>query len=349
MRFLLLTILLFAFAIQAASGQENTTELVNTSLNGWRTVLEAGALEKRPDIVAVDGGFAVSAYSFIDPSWYFDSEWLLYEPASGRWSSYGDPHEPSQLANLDELNFVYPEIAHMLPANAEPGIQLVDGGSKAVFLVDAGENLADHNHYFGVNIIDLATGAVTKFNLWSCRGMRHSDAIVWEFPEENLIVSCDMLIWYDGDSLRREWIGSYLGQDYPASLHLLSTSPDNRFWILRERFWLDPWYGDTYLYDRQTGWTTVLLWHDRRRPYNFAAWLSDSILIVNEGDYLMHFDTESYERRYALEDELLALPDPSAYWWRGPYLSGDGQWLLVFTEGGGLVLRNVFDALAIHG
>ena len=97
-------------------------------------------------------------------------------------------------------------------------------------------------------------------------------------------------------------------------LHLLYTSPDNRYWILRERSWYPPRHGDTYLYDRRTGWTTVLLWGDQRRPYDFAAWLSNSSLIVNEGDYLMHFDTESYERRYALAERTTeTLPDPSAY------------------------------------
>lgn len=235
----------------------------------------------------------------------------------------------------------------MFPADAEPGIQFVAGDSKAVFLVDAGENLADHTDYFGVKIIDLDTGVDSKLNIWSCWGVRHSDAIVWEFPEEDLVVSCDMLVWHDGDSIRKEWMSAYIGRGENSMLHLLSTSPDNRFWILRERFWYDPWYGDYLLYDRLTGWTTVLLWRDWGIPFH-AVWLSDSTLLVNEGDFIMLFDTESYERRYALEQELLALPDAPARRWLGPYLSSDGQWLLVSTEGGGLVLRNVFDALGIH-
>jgi len=349
MRFLLSTFFLVAFAFQVVSGQEPAAEYVSSSLSGWRTVLEAGALVDRPDIVTVDeGGFAISADSFVDPTRFFDSEWILYDPNTDRWSNYGGKHEPSQLVNLDQLSLVYPDISRMLPSDAEPGIQLVDRGSKAVFLVDAGENLADHTHYFGVNVIDLATGAVTKTNIWSCWGLRHSDDLVWEFPKENLIVSCYMLIWYDSDPIRTEWISAYIGQGSRGMLHLLSTSPDNRYWILEERFWYDPWYGDTYLFDRKTGWITVLLWRERGRVYNRAAWLSDSTFIVNEGDYVMHFDTGSFDRRYALADELVALPDSSAYWWLGPYLSRDGQWLLVFTEGGGLVLRNVFDALAIH-
>ena len=346
MRFLLLAIILFPFAFQVASAQEPAVDFTDPSLRGWRTVLEPGTLETRPDIVTVDSGFAISAESFIDPIPSFNSDWLFYDPASERWSSYGVPHEPSQRVNINHLQYLHPEIANMFPEDAEPEIQFVDGDRKAVFLVDAGENLADHTYYFGVKFIDLATGVVTKLNIWSCWGVRRSDAIVWEFPDENLIVSCDMLIWHDGDSIRKELMSSYIGQGSPSMLHLLSTSPNNRYWILRERFHYDPWYGDYYLYDRQTGWTTILLWRDWRMPYHVAVWLSDSTLVVNEGDFVMYFDTEDYEHRLALADELRELPDAPAHWLT-TYLSLDGQWLLVPTEGGGLVLRNVFDSLSL--
>ena len=348
MRFLLLLVPFLTFLVQAANAQAPAAEYANSGTNEWRTVLAPGALESRPEIIPVEAGFAVSANSFHDPPESINSDWLIYDPSSDRWASYGDPREPSQLVNINDLREVQPEIAKLFPADAEPGIQFVDGDDKAVFLLDAGENLADHSYYFGVTLLDLATGVITKLNIWSCWGLRFSDAIVWEFPEENLIVSCDMLVWLDGDSIRTEWISEYMGQDGISMLHLLSTSPDNRYWILRERFWYDPWYGDIYLYDRQTGWITVLLWGDWGMGYNIAAWLSNTTLIVNEGDYVMLFDTESHERRFALEDELLSLPDHQARTWLGPYLSRDGQWLLVFTGTGGLLLHNVYAALGIH-
>ena len=347
MRFMLAVMLYVSFIVQAAHAQAPAAARADGGISQWRTVLAPGALVSRPKIVPLEAGFAMSAESFIEPPGSFNSDWILYDPARDRWSSTGDPLAPSQLVNINILKYLEPEMANMFPADAEPGIQFIDGDTMAVFLVDAGENLADHRHYFGVNIVDFSTGVSTKLNIWSCWGLRHSDAIVWEFPEENLIVSCDMLVWLDGDSIRWEWISSYLGQDRISMLHLLSTSPNNRYWILRENFYYDPWYGDTYLYDRRTGWITVLLWSDRGMGYNIAAWTSDSTLIVNEGDYVMYFDTESYERRFALEDELLALPDPQTHTWLGPYLSRDGQWLLVFTDKGGLMLRNVFDALGI--
>ena len=347
MRLLRLTILLLAFFNHLASAQEPAANEAGPSISAWRAVLEPGRLHSRPEIEPVQAGFAISAASFAYPSWSFSTDWLLYDPASDSWSSYVPSPEPSRRVNISQFSLAYPELADMFPAEAEPGIQFIDGGRRAVFLVDAGESLADHWRYFGVKILDLATGASEKLNLWTCWGVPHADAIVWEFPEDKLIVSCHMLVWLDGSSIRQEWMSAYIGQDEVRQLHLLATSPDNRYWILRERFWYDPWHGDYLLVDRQTGWTTVLLWRDWRIPYHAIVWLSDTTFIVNEGDSVMHFDTETYERRLALEDEIWALPDEPAYS-QPPYLSRDGQWLLVPTEGGGLMLRNVFDALGIR-
>lgn len=347
MRLLHFIMLLFLFVIGAVCAQEPAAADSDSFLGQWRTVLEPGTLDNRPDIVPTDGGFAISAASFAYASWSFSSDWFLYNPASGSWSSYVPPREPSQRVNISQLGYIFPEVADMFPADAEPEIQFVDGESKAVFLVDAGRSIVDNSDYFGVNILDLATSAVTKLNLWTCWGVPRSNAIVWEFPEEKLIASCGMLVWLDGDSIREEWISEYIGGGESSMLHLVSTSPDNRFWILRTRYWHDPWYGHVYLYDRQTGWTTILLWRDYRIPHHPVVWFSDSTLIVNEGDFVLHFDTEDYQRRTALADELLALPDEPAYA-KPPYLSLDGQWLLVFTERGGLVLRSVFDALGIR-
>lgn len=347
MRFMLAAILYIALFIQVAQAQALAAANDDRGISAWRTVLAPGALEGRPAVVPVESGFAIWADAFIDPPWSFNSDWVLYDPASDRWSSAVDPRKPSQLVNISNFVSLQPEMATMFPNAAEPGIQFVDGDRRAVFLADAGENLADHRRYLGVKHVDLETGLITKLNIWYCWGLLYSDAIVWEFPEENLIVSCDMLVWLDGDSIHTEWISDYIGQDRISMLDLLSTSPDNRYWILREHFYYDPWYGDVYLYDRQTGWITVLLWRDWGISYNIAAWTSDSTVIVNEGNYVMYFDTESYERRFALEDELSALADPQTRSRLNSNLSRDGQWLLVVTDTGGLVLRNVYAALGI--
>ena len=147
MQLSLLSVLLFALACNVAGAQESQTESVHRSVSGWRTELEAGALEDRPDIIPVDGGVqpCLLIHS-LHPTWFFDSDMRFwYDPVADRlvklWRSTRSVTTREQWISL---SFVYPDISRMLPTDAEPGIQLVDRGSKAVFLVDVGENLADH-------------------------------------------------------------------------------------------------------------------------------------------------------------------------------------------------------------
>ena len=139
MRLLRFIMLLFLFVIGAVCAQEPAAADSDSFLGQWRTVLEPGTLDSRPDIVPTDGGFAISAASFEDPGWYFDSDWVFYDPASDSWTSFVPPREPSQRVNISQLSYFFPDIADMFPGDAEPEVQFVDGESKAVFLVDAGE------------------------------------------------------------------------------------------------------------------------------------------------------------------------------------------------------------------
>ena len=341
----LISILLFALAVHITGAQEHAEFKLQASFSDWEVVLEAGTLERWPDIVPVDGGFAVAADSFEDPSWYFDSEWVRYNPETGRWSTYEFPPEPSSLVDIDHKSIARLDIAGLFPDEPDLNFQLVDGGKKVVFLRHVGEMLFDHHVDKVVVIVNPADNTVERLNLWMCHGPQYSEDIVWDFPEDNLSVSCDLLIWHEGDSHHTQTMSDYIGKGRgPSMLHLLSTSPDNRFWILRERFYGDPWFGDHFLYDRQTGLTTVLLWQDRAIPFDFIVWLNNSAVIVNEGDYVLYFDAKSHERRELLVDELLELSEAPSSLLR-PRLSVDGQWLLVATKEGELLLRNVFDAL----
>lgn len=344
MRFLLSTLFLVAFAFQVVSAQEPAAEYVSVSLSGWRTALPAGTLERQPDIVVVDGGFAIAAESFIDPRWRFDSAWVILDPVKDNWSDYEFPPVESPLLELDDNPVVRLDIAGLFPDDPGLKFQLVDGGKKAVFLLHAGELLSDHTHYDGVAIVNPADRTVERLDLWMCYGPRNSETIVWDFPDENLSVSCSLLIWYEGDSYRVESTSQHIGRDWPSMLHLLSTSPDRRYWILRERYYYDPWYGDYYLYDRQTGLTTVLLWASWRIPYHFVVWLDESSMIINEGDFILFLDAATGERQVLLEDEIQEIAQYSPYYLQ-LQMSADGQWLVASTDDGSLLLRNVFDAL----
>ena len=343
----ILTILLLTLSLQVAFAQEQA-KTAAASMSGWETVLPAGTLQQRPDIVAVDGGFAVPLASFTYPGWRFQSAWLLFDPVNGSWSDYEFPLLKSPLLEIDDNPVARLDIAGLFPDDPGLKFQLVDGGKKAVFLLHAGEMLFDHSHYDGVAIVNPADRTVERLNLWMCHGPPNSKAIVWEFPEQNLSVSCDLLIWHEGDSYRTETISEYVGQDGDSMLHLISHSLDHRYWILRERYYYDPWYGDYYLYDRHTGLTTVLLWADWGKPQAYlVVWLSSSSLLVNNGHYVLYLDLTSGDRRELLLDEISALPGEG--WHREPRLSIDGRWLIVARDDGSLLLRNVFDALRRQG
>ena len=338
-----LAILWLALAAYAGFAQEPA--VATTPNSGWATILPAGTLEQQPKIVVADGGFAVAAESFKDPSWRFDSPWVLLDPATRIWSDYEFPAVESPLLELDDNPIARLDIAGLFPDDPGLKFQLVDKGRKAVFLLHAGELLADHTRYDGVVIVNPAKRTVERLDLWICHGPRNSGAIVWDFPEQNLSVSCSLLIWYEGDSYRIQNTSEYIGQDWPSMLHLLSTSPNNRYWILRERYYYDPWYGDYYLYDRQTGITTILLWADWQVPYHFVVWLDESTVIVNEGHFILLYDAATGERRKLLEDELQEIAEYSPYYLQ-LQMSSDGNWLVATTDDGSLLLHNISEAMA---
>ena len=348
MRFLLRTLFLFAFAIHAASAQEPTAELTTQrSVSGWRTALPADTLEGRPDIVAVDGGYAVAAHSFIGPSWFFDTAWLYLDPVSGEWSDYEFPKADSPLLDLDDNPVARLDIAGLFPDDPGLKFQLVDGGKKVVTLFHAGETLFDHQRYDGVVIVDPAKRTVQRLNVWLCYGPPRSGLIVWDFPEQDLSVSCDFLIWHDGDSSRLQPMHEFIGMAGEAALILISHSPDHRYWVLRT---FSPYNygasGDYYVYDRQTGLTTVLLWSLSFKPQReLVIWLDDSSLLVNAYSFILYLDMATGQRQELLKDEIMALPYD---YYIQTWLSLDGQWLLIAPEDGSLLLRNVSDALGIH-
>ena len=347
MRLSLMSIVFLAFAINVVSAQESTAEYVNRSASGWRTVIEPGTLENRPDIVAVDGGFALAVDSFEYPRLRPESAWVFLDPVSGEWSDYEFPKTDSPLLDLDDNPVARLDIAGLFPDDPGLKFQLVDGGKKVVTLLHAGEMLFNHQRYDGVVIVNPAKKTVQRLNVWLCYGPPRSGLIVWDFPDQNLSVSCDFLIWHEGDSIRLQPMHEFIGMAGEAALFLISHSPDHRYWVLRT---FSPYNygasGDYYVYDRETGLTTVLLWSIPLKPQReLVIWLDDSSLLVIAHSYVLYLDMATGQRQELLNDEIMALPYD---YYIQTWLSPDGQWLLIAPEDGSLVLRNVFDALAIH-
>lgn len=337
----ILIIIWLTLFLQVTDAQEQAPITAEPADFGWDTVLPAGTLEQQPTVFAVDGGFAVAAESFVDPSWFFDSDWVLYDPQSGRWSNYAFASDESPLLDLDDNPIVRLDIAGLFPDDPGLSFQLVDGGKKAVSRLHAGEMLFDHNSYDGVIIINPAERTVERLDLWLCYGPPNTGLIVWDFPEQDLSVSCDLLIWHEGDSIRTQTMHDYIGISSQSTLHLISHSPDHRYWVLREY----PYSADSgnyYVYDRHTRLTTVLLWSRSYKPQlRLVVWIDDSSLLINTAGYVLFLDLANDQRRELLRDEILALPGG---YYRHTWLSTDGQWL-VATGDGAMYVHSVFDTL----
>lgn len=339
----LLIIICLTIIVPVAVAQVETLTTAPPVDFGWDTVLPAGTLAQQPRVFAVDGGFAVAAESFIDPTQFFDSDWVLYNPQSGQWSNYAFASDESPLLDLDDNAIVRLDIAGLFPDDSGLKFQLIDGGRKAVSRLHAGEMLFDHNSYDGVMIINPARRTVERLDLWLCFGPPNTGLIVWDFPEQDLSVSCDLLIWHEGDSYRTQTMHDYIGQESPETLHLISHSPDHRYWVLREYRYYDTDSGIYYLYDRQAEFTTVLLWSQSHKPQRrLVVWLDNSSLLINAAGYVLFMDLANDQRRELLADEIHALPGG---YYRHTRLSIDGQWL-VATGDGGMYVRSVFDTLA---
>ncbi len=331
--------------LQVAAAQEQSDRVARAS--GWENVLPAGSLKPGAQIVAVDRGFVLAAESFKDPSWRFGSPWQLYDPAAGRWSGYEKPSEESALMALSDDLLARLDIAHLIPD--VPGIryQYVDAGNKLAFLIPDDYMFAETSFYSDLVIVDPAQKTATSRHLWFCEGPPKAELVLWDFPEQELSVICNLVISHADDSMRFGATDAFIGRNRPSPLQLVSHSPDQRYWIMREaQFYRDD-TGNFYAYDRHTGQTAVLLWNLPSKPQrDLFVWLSNSSVLTNVGDYILHLDMAKRLRHELLREEIAGLPGDIAL--MTTTLSRDGAWLLVATGDGALFQRSVATALAAH-
>ena len=334
--------------LQVAFAQEQSDRVARASgAHGWENVLPAGSLKQRPQIVAVDRGFVLAAESFNDPSWRYGSRWQLYDPATGRWSGYTKPSAESALMEVSDELLARLDIAHLIPDVAGIRYQYVDAGNKLAFLIPDDYMFAETSFYSDLVIVDPAEETATSRHLWFCEGPPKSELVLWDFPEQELSVICNLVISHAGDSMRFRATDAFIGRRRPSPLQLVSHSPDQRYWIMREaQFYLDD-TGDFYVYDRHTGLTAVLLWNLPRKPQrDLFVWLSNSSVLTNVGEYILHLDMAMRLRLELLREQIAGLPGDIAL--MAPTLSRDGHWLLVATGDGALFQRRLSDALAAH-
>ena len=348
MRFLLRAALLFALAIPVVSAQDPAAERAVDDNDGWKTVLAPGTLGRNPEIVPVEGGFAVSAESFEDPAWYFDSDWVLYDPDTGAWTGFEFPQaEPTSL-DLNEELLTLLDIADLVPDDPRIKYQLIDGGAKLAFLLPDEHDFDDLNLYTTVLLVDPVKGTSKRTHVWYCPGPPKEELIVWDFPEQDLSVFCNTVIHHNADVVGTEYTSFFIGSRDQGPLYLYSHSPNQRYWIMGwdELFFDDS--GPFYLYDHHTEQTTIMLWD---LPFKLRrdsiVWLSNSTLLTNVGEYVLYLDIANRRRHELLRDALSPLTDDPAS--SKTQLSADGEWLLVAAEDGSLILRNVFDALVEVG
>ena len=343
---LLLALVSLLCLLQVAAAQEQSDRVARAS--GWENVLPAGSLKQRPQIVAVDRGFVLAAESFKDPSWRYGSPWQLYDPAAGRWSGYVKPSAESALMEVSDELLARLDIAHLIPD--VPGIryQYVDAGNKLAFLIPDDYMFAETSFYSDLVIVDPAEKTATSRHLWFCEGPPKSELALWDFPEQELSVICNLVISHAGDSMRFGATDAFVGRYRPSPLQLVSHSPDQRYWIMREAQFYRADTGNFYAYDRHTGQTAVLLWNLPRKPQrDLFVWLSNSSVLTNVGEYILHLDMAKRLRHELLRDEIAGLPGDSEL--VQPTLSRDGRWLIVATGDGTLFQRSIFDARAELG
>lgn len=342
---LLLAFLALLCLLQVAAAQEQSDRVARAS--GWENVLPAGSLKQRPQIVAVDRGFVLAAESFNDPSWRYGSPWQLYDPAAGRWSGYEKPSAESALMEVSEDLLARLDIAELLPEVAGIRYQYVDAGNKLAFLIPDDYMFAETGFYSDLVIVDPAEKTATSRHLWFCEGPPKAALVLWDFPDQELSVICNLVISHAGDSMRFGGTDAFIGRRRPSPLQLASHSPDHRYWIMREAQFYRADTGNFYAYDRHTGQTAVLLWNLPRKPQrDLFVWLSNSSVLTNVGDYILHLDMAKRLRHELLREEIAGLPGDSAL--MAPTLSRDGRWLLVVTGDGALFQRSVAATLAAH-
>ncbi len=348
MRISLLAALLFALALHAVGAQDPTAERTDQEFGGWKTVLGPGTLGRNPDIVPVEGGFAVSAESFADPTWTFDADWIRYDPQTGKWSDYETTPDKRALLDINEELLELLDIADMVPDDPRIKYQLVDGGKKLAFLLPDDYEFDALSLYTTALIVNPVAKTASAEYVWYCQGPPNAELVVWDFPDQSLSVICNAIIHHVGGSIRTERTYNFVGSLKQGPLYLFSHSPDNRYWILGRDELFSETSGPFYLYDRQTEHITIMLWRLPHKPkHDFIAWLSSSSLLVNVGQYILHLDLANRMRHELLREELAMLSEATAF--MAPVPSADGQCLLVAAEDGSLLLRNVFDTLADVG
>ena len=344
MRYPLLAALLFTLALQVVSAQVPGAEYAVNEHGGWKTVLPHGTLGRNAEIVPVEGGFAISAASFEDLAWDFDTEWVLYDPETGAWTDYQFPQAEPALLDLNEELLTLLEIADLVPDDPRIKYQLIDGGVKLAFLLPHTDFYDGLSLYESILIVNPATRSAKHIRTWFCQGPPSAELTVWDFPEQNMTVICNVIIRHDGNAIRTQSTHRFIGRGFPAAYQLVSHSPDHRYWIMREADFYSDHIGDFYVYDRQTGLSTVMLWNGTYKPQrDFVVWRSDAALMTNVGEYILHLDMAHRQRHELLREELSRLADDpeSLVSW----LSTNGEWLLVAAEDGALLLGNVLAAL----
>ena len=341
MRILFLAALLFALAIQAVNAQIPAAERAVDEGGGWKTVLESGTLGRNAEIVPVRGGFAVSAESFEDPTWFFDSDWVLYDPDTDTWSPMSESPYSSVMVSIRDESLAHHRLAERLPKESTEA-QIVNGGAHAVFLQYPGWN---PGHYkWGMSIIDLSSYEITELTYW--RGGDGPRQLVRDFPEENVIIANDLLVWMDGREVQKHWLEDCLETSEFTDPRLVSMSPDNRFWLLRAEYVdTDSGYANDagLLLDLMTGNHKVLfvgIWEIPSSQH--SVWLDNGSLLINRRDDLLLVDAVSGEQTKLMEAELEALDQLNLYTWR--HLSTDWRWLLaeLYNEGS-LLIHKVYD------
>ena len=340
MRFLLLSTLMFALTLLSANAQEPAAEYVDHSLAGWIAVLPAGTLQPQPDIIAVEGGFAVAAASFVAQGTRFGSTWLRYDPVSHEWSKYEFPQAERTLLDLNTELLTLLDISDLVPDDPRIKYQLVDAGRKLAFLIPSDDLFDGLGLYNDVLIIDPAAKTAERSYVWYCQGPPYAELVVWDFPEQDMSVICNAVFHHDDDYIRTEHTFAFIGSIQQSALQLVSHSPDHRYWILGEE---DVFFDDSgpfYVYDRQTGLSTVMLWRLPGKPgRDFVLWRNNHTLMSLADEYILYLDLAKRSRRELLRDALALLPGAASY--TTPKLSTDGRWLLAATADGSLFLRRV--------
>ena len=244
------------------------------------------------------------------------------------------------MVSIHDESLAYHRLADRLPEESTE-VQIVNGGTHAVFIQHMYWN--PELYYWGMSIIDLSTYEITELSYWG--GFGQPQELVQDFPDENLIITGDLLVWLDGGEVQKHWLDDYILTSEFRNLYLPSISPDMRFWLIVAETVPRPGVMTDagLLYDRMTGEYDLLFvgsWgiHSDQR----TLWLDNRTLLIHWSNHLLIVDAESGEQSKFMEAELEALDQLNLYTWR--HLSTDWRWLLAeLYNDGGLLIHKVYD------